>query len=413
MTLIEIYDRSPLQNIATCLAVRPDRVVLVGSDPDLETVADRYRTLLKKRHLSIAVDTHRIDAVAFDDVLEAFVALIQAHTPCTIDLFGGNETYLAAAGAAYHQLKGSCHVTLQQMNIHCGAVMTIDDEPIDTVGNPPLLSVKESVALHGGVVFSEETSRLDRCTSADITPLWNLAKSDPTLWNKKLRALNFFETHSGCGRDALCVTVDLSQPCHGSSIPAESHHLFCEMLEDLERIGAVTIEQRRNDRYCYRYARRWVRDCLEKAGNVLEYKTLLMAREYAPNGKRFFNDCRMGVTLDWDGVLHNPNGPDVQDTRNEIDVMAMRGVIPIFISCKNGSIEEEELYKLNTVADRLGGKFAKMALVATDYEPASAATKQSQMQRAKDMHVLFEADAATFDDEDWHRFFDRIFEETF
>lgn len=408
MTLIETYDRSPLQNIAACLAIRPERLVLVGSDSDLEAAAERYRNLLKKRHLSVTVDVHRIDAVTFDDVQASFVALIKATAPCTIDLFGGNETYLAAAGAAYHQLKDGCDVTLQQMNITRGVMM-----PIDAAGNPPMLSVKESVALHGGVVFSDGTSRLDHCSSADITPLWNLAKSAPTLWNKKLRALNFFETHSSCGRDTLCVTVDLSQPHHGSSIPAESHQLFCEILDDLEQIGAITIEQRKNDRYRYRYAGRWLRDCLEKAGNILEYKTLLMAREYAPDGHRFFNDCRMGVMLDWDGILHNQNGPDVRDTRNEIDILAMRGMIPVFISCKNGSIEDEELYKLNTVAERLGGKFAKKVLVATDYEPASANAKKSMIQRAKDMHILFEADAATYDDEDWYDLFDRIFKDTF
>lgn len=53
------------------------------------------------------------------------------------------------------------------------------------------------------------------------------------------------------------------------------------------------------------------------------------------------------------------------DTKNEVDVIMMRGMMPIFVSCKNGYINMEELYKLTAVADRFGGKYSKKVLVAT------------------------------------------------
>lgn len=53
---------------------------------------------------------------------------------------------------------------------------------------------------------------------------------------------------------------------------------------------------------------------------------------------------------------------------NEIDVILMKNLIPIFISCKNGQIEIDELYKLNTVAEPFGGKYAKKVLIASEID---------------------------------------------
>ena len=53
---------------------------------------------------------------------------------------------------------------------------------------------------------------------------------------------------------------------------------------------------------------------------------------------------------------------------NEIDVIAMHGAMPIFISCKNGSFNSDELYKFNTVADLFGSDSVKKVFVCADME---------------------------------------------
>ena len=55
-------------------------------------------------------------------------------------------------------------------------------------------------------------------------------------------------------------------------------------------------------------------------------------------------------------------------TINEIDVLAMKGCIPVFVSCKNGMFDVNELYKLNTVVERFGSKYAKKVLVSTEMD---------------------------------------------
>ena len=52
-------------------------------------------------------------------------------------------------------------------------------------------------------------------------------------------------------------------------------------------------------------------------------------------------------------------------TANEIDFMLMKGLTPIFIPWKIGQVYDDELYKLESVANRFGGLYAKNVLIAT------------------------------------------------
>jgi len=78
----------------------------------------------------------------------------------------------------------------------------------------------------------------------------------------------------------------------------------------------------------------------------------------------------VGVHIDWDGKLHEGQGEDVL---NEIDVLSLCGNVPVFISCKGGSVDQMALYELDTVASRFGGKYAKkMLVVARELSKAHA-----------------------------------------
>ena len=78
---------------------------------------------------------------------------------------------------------------------------------------------------------------------------------------------------------------------------------------------------------------------------------------------------------------------------------------PLFISCKNGDIGEEELYKLNTVAERFGSRFARKMLIATDLERKGPMSMKAYIQRAKDMGIYLVTDAGELTDRQWQQIF--------
>lgn len=90
MTLIEPFDRAPLQNLAACLAIRPQHLILAGTAGNLTVSKTRYEQILSHLHLDTQIATKPISATAsLDDIRRTFEQLIRDNSPCVIDLFGG------------------------------------------------------------------------------------------------------------------------------------------------------------------------------------------------------------------------------------------------------------------------------------------------------------------------------------
>ena len=66
---------------------------------------------------------------------------------------------------------------------------------------------------------------------------------------------------------------------------------------------------------------------------------------------------------------------------NEIDVLLLRGYVLTFISCKGGDVDQMDLYELDTVASRFGGKYARRELVTAN------PLETHHDQRAEEMNI--------------------------
>ena len=138
---------------------------------------------------------------------------------------------------------------------------------------------------------------------------------------------------------------------HGSRNPANE-----AALKELEQIGFIqdlAIVPGESVAFRFRDAntRAWLRD----VGSVLELYTYK-----ACVGAGIFNDVISSAVVRWDDVLGHGS------VSNEIDVMAARGVVPLFLSCKACDIKTEALNELAILRDRFGGKGAKAAIVSTE-----------------------------------------------
>ena len=115
--------------------------------------------------------------------------------------------------------------------------------------------------------------------------------------------------------------------------------------------------------------------------SVGEIYTYMLMREIADESPGYYDDINRSVSIDWDGTVYD-RSLGVSDTKNEIDVMATRDLVPIFISCKNGDVDKSALYELDTVAERFGGKYAKKELVTAGF------LDKHHQKRAEEMDIL-------------------------
>ena len=102
MTLIEIFDRTPIENLISTLALKPDRTVFVG--PDLKKarrMIGRYSKVLEKRGIACEMTTVSVpknDLCAISEAIRGIIVGVRENENVVIDISGGDEGVLVAVG---------------------------------------------------------------------------------------------------------------------------------------------------------------------------------------------------------------------------------------------------------------------------------------------------------------------------
>ncbi|MBR2986854.1 MAG: DUF1887 family protein [Clostridia bacterium] len=370
MTFIEFYDRVPLHNVASTLLYRPDRVIFVGdSGKTMSKSIDIYRGIAQNRGINVEYGYRSINKNHLDDIITSLSKIIETYDDCIFDVTGGSEVYLVAVGVLMERYKG--RVQCQRLRFKNSTVMDCDGD-----GNMPEvesfdITIKETVEMSGGRVKSY--SRIDREAwteefDRDLVAIWSCCRKDPSYWNALLSNfaaicrsrpdLSIEETEDKLYYSFTKKQVDIMLS-HNYGRNTFTYQAL-RVLIDLGLISEVIFL----DRITFRFKNHFVKHCLTTAGAILEwYIAKRVAEAKDKSGNFIYHDVAVGVTMDWDRT-----DDAVYPTYNEIDVVAMRGAVPMFISCKNGIVSVEELYKLNTVADAFGKRYAKRVLVATQLD---------------------------------------------
>lgn len=397
MTLIECFDAFAPQNIAGCLYLQPEKLVLVGDKAHIEPFSERCRAFLADRGIRTRVECCPVPMDRTDRIVAALEHLFRQEPECRVDIAGGDERIVMAVGMALMGLeeKRRQRVVLQQFDLQTGTVRRLDGRADPVKGRPVRLRVEELVRLQGGILHPATAQPSPENTAADLDGLWDLVCRDSRAWNRNLSALGEFESRAQ-DKDRVCLSL---RSLRGAVTDFDAKlDRVRTLLSQLHACGAIR-DRSRGDCLEYAYTSPLMRACTLKAGNVLENKALLEARALRQDGEAFFHDCRMGVHIDWDGVVHDALW-QIPETRNEVDLVLVRGATPLFVSCKNGDIGEGELYKLNTVAARFGGPYARKMLIATAVGGGQTAV-QALRQRAKDMDIYLITDAAALSRRGW------------
>ncbi len=404
MTLIECFTQAHIDNIAACLRLQPEKMVMVGDADEMQIPVVRYRRLLQQRGQRTEVTMCDVRGKDFGDICAVLSKLVGETTDCVIDLTGGDEPVIMAVGAVLERLDSNKRkrVRVEKFDHDVDAVLDCVNDNRRIPTKAVNLTVEELIMLHGGSIHPDAYQPDADDTYRDLAGLWRTVSETPREWNRAITLLNEFESRSD-SRTQVYLPLNYLR----SSIPnfEEKEATVRNLLDKLQHHGVIDDFSSRNALE-YTYRSPLLRYCTLKAGNVLEVKTLLEGRAVSKDGVPFFNDCRMSVSIDWDGVIHGPEKRKAE-TRNEIDVVLMRGATPLFVSCKNGNIDEEELYKLHTVAERFGGPYAKKMLIATDLGSKSPAANRAVIQRAWDMDIFLETDAAELSREEWMQVFEQ------
>lgn len=382
MTIIEFFDRdSAVENIAGSLLYSPERVVFTGNNSKrMKRSVEDYKAVLDGRGINVDFSFRTVSRNNLQSIIEAIEGVIKESGECGIDLSGGDELYLVAVGMLLEKYKNK--VRIHRLNISNNSMTDCDAEGRLCRSLPVQLSVDENIRVYGGrVIYNNEkpnaTFVWDFCNDflSDIRAMWNICKEDVRAWNAQTNVIAKFCNESP-DKSSLGVSVRVDG---GDKRPFVSKEIF----EALEKEGIIK-NLRLGERISFEFKNGQIKKCLTKAGQLLELIITVTASELKDeNDEKIYNSVSSGVYIDWDGVVMQDSRIDVE---NEIDVILMKGVTPVFISCKNGAVDTDELYKLSVVAERFGGRYVRKILVATQLDDMGYRAEYIRA-RAKDMDI--------------------------
>ncbi len=381
---IEFFDSEPLENLITCLNFKVDKVIFFGhSDTMTEDRIQDTRRALRNICGIEDVEFITVSQKSLYKVLELLekeiTAEMKAGNTCFFDLSGGEDLVLVAMGMLATQYKVPLHkFALPENELYlltkCDKVPRIDE----VVERRELkLTLDDIIGLHGGVINYRQQKDVksnlqDKDFKKAVSVMWEIANDSQKKWNG---LSSIFKECTKYEDEYHRVRVSVKAMKQAMKripdiISVKELGNYLNRLGNQDILGQVSID---DEMIKFSYKTSMIRDCLLDAGCLLELHTYY---ERLESGR--YSDCRVGVHIDWDGEI---NGREI-DVENEIDVMLLEGVVPVFISCKNGRVNQMALYELDAVANRFGGKYVRKELAATQE------ITPGYLKRAEEMNII-------------------------
>lgn len=398
MTIIEFFDKSAIENILSALLCAPDRVVFIGdSTKRMKRSLEAYREVLKGRALNVELLCHGVRKNDLGAIVEVLTQIVEREADCVFNLDGGEDLYLVAVGMVAQKFPD--RVRLHRFNVRNNTIIDIGPDGSDQLSSPIEISIAENIRIYGGRVVGWDSHpdgtvdwQFDDEFRRDLEAMWQICRHDPKDWNNMINTLDCVSARMAQA-DGDSFRADAKSARAALKRSGDRYVVEPEILRALEQAGVIRNLDIWDDSMEFDFKNRQVRKCLTKAGQVLElvvHAAALDARD--GDGNPMYNDVSSGVYIDWDAHLEPEGRADVS---NEIDVLLMKGAVPVFISCKNGFVDVDELYKLSHVAHRFGGRYARKVLVATRLDDQSSG--KYIRARAEDMGIRVIEDLGELD----------------
>ena len=384
VVIYEFLDKEPMDNLITCLNFKVDKAVYLGFQEDIARFRDSLEKFLSKYcgvEEVVFCEVPRYDLRSIFDTLSGEAAREKEKgNSVYFDLTGGAHLVLAAFG----MLSSQTHTPMHMFDIAADRLIELDDDKEAGISRNVEkrkipLTLDMMIEMHGGAInynlHKESKDIGDPDFASDVEKIYNVAVRHWIYWNPFSDLLEKLF----CPPDrelTVCKDMPYVQSCiNKSGMKLNSVKVFNTIISDLQRAGVISGVSRSNGKYTLTYKSKSVMNCLWEGGSILELHTYMEEKSHS-------DDCRVGVHLDWDGVIHKESGIDLI---NEIDVLTLEGNLVTFISCKSGKMNYTQilhaLYELDTVANRFGGKYCKGVLVTA--KPLS----RVYLERAEEMKI--------------------------
>lgn len=363
-TLIELYDERAIENVVGPETFRPKRVVYLCPR---EVAEDRKRqenlqAFFRSRGLNVKLEFVGTSLYQSDRILRQLRAIAGSGKACAMDVTGGTDAALVAAGMFCKEANVPTFTYSRKQN----RFYDINNAAF-AHGLPCTLSysVEEFFRMAGGIL---RKGRVDNAHLSGYLACFDSFFQIFLRYRREwIQNVTFFQRIARPMGEEISLFAEGSMEQKGER--GGRVRVNPALLRDLEQLGflqevIIQEEGRVSFRFRDEQTRAWLRD----VGSVLE---LYLYKVCLDSG--LFRDVISSAVVDWD------DGSEAAVVRNEIDVVASAGMIPVFISCKATEVKTEALNELAILRDRFGGKGAKAIIATTEHCGAAARHRAAQL----------------------------------
>lgn len=368
-TLLEIFDDRPMENVLATDTFRPETTVFLCADAVAADKAlhDSYRRYFLRRGLSTKVVFIKTDLMAVGPVINTLRRVTSEYEDCALDITGGSDAVLFACGlfCAEEPLPVFTFSRRSSRFYNIRNADFIEQQPDDLT-----YSVSD-VFLMAGAEIQEGRDQADALLSHldQFSGFYDICDDFRRGWTD---AVSYFQQISAPDKYGN-VTMEASGEWQVRG--PQGHRLTANpaLLTRLADLGFLLDLEMEEGRFVrFRFFDAAVRFWLRDVGSFLELYVWDVCRRSG-----LFGDLRVSTVVNWDGL------PPRDAVTNEIDVMAVRGIKPLLLSCKACPVKTEAVNELAVLRDRFGGQMAAAAVITT--YPCRAVTRRRAMELGMDI----------------------------
>lgn len=352
-TLIELYDERPIENVLAMEVFRPAEVVFLcpAEAAQDRAMQEKLREYAKKQGLDTRLTFLETSPYRADRVKRQLRRVVETHPDCALDITGGTDAALFAGGLLCAEASIPVFTFSRKRNrFYNISGADFADELLCTVEH----NVEDVFLMAGGAL---RPGRVDN----DLLPHY-LPKIDALFGiylryrREWARLVTYIQRLSQCPPDAE-PSLHAEGPWEVKGEQGKRVEAPEPALRDLARAGFLRrLRIRRGEHVAFDFRDAQIRWWLRDVGSALElhvYKACL--------DTGIFHDVRSSVVVDWAGEGRRDS------VTNELDAVAVRGVTPLFVSCKTCAVSTDALNELAILRDRFGGAAARAAIVTAEY----------------------------------------------
>ncbi len=367
--LVKLFDREPIKNVLSAAAFAPEVVVYLCDqrDGDLFKETAIYR-FFKRKKLRCKPRFYYLDIWNPASAQRALAAVVRDYPGCVFDFTGGKDLLLVMAG----MLSAERDIPAFHIDIRRGRFGNLRHcEKYAKNFTLPRFTAEDLLAVTGATIhgFGHVTpGQLVGEFEKDAQAAFALQMKNTRAWADLVNYLQ-----------VCCLGSEGDELSIGGAKTMSGERQLVQynpaIMEELLACGLFTQYHLEGKGVFFTFKNPLVKRCLLSVGVWLELHCY-----YAAKNAAFFEEALSSVIIDWDGAEGKPN-----TAKNEVDLLLVKGVTPVFVSCKMGLPSALALSEVKQLSDKFAGSFGRAAMVTAQRLGKEAAALQN---RAEELRIL-------------------------